>query len=64
MGKRHSAAGMCVSNYIKAIFTSILMGVLVVVSSIVLSDGLKQPKYTEGTAGSFLRISSGAEHII
>lgn len=41
MGKRHSAAGMCVSNYIKAIFTSILMGVLVVVSGIVCSDGLK-----------------------
>lgn len=38
MGERHIAAGMCVSSYIKSIFTSILMEVGVVVPGIVCRD--------------------------
>lgn len=38
MGERHSAAGMRVSNYIKAIFTSIPMEVGVVAPGIVCCD--------------------------
>lgn len=38
MGERHSAAGMCVSDYIKSIFTSTLMEVGVVVPAIVCRD--------------------------
>lgn len=42
MGKGPSGVGMRVSNYIKAIFASILMGLLVVVSAIVLRNGPNQ----------------------
>lgn len=38
MGERHSATGMRVSNYIKAIFTSIPMEVGVVTPGIVFCD--------------------------
>lgn len=38
MGERHSAAGMCVSDYIKSIFTSTRMEVGVAVAAIVRRD--------------------------